>query len=126
MSRNASAADRRARLRKGRLAETLAAVVLLLKGWRVLAMRYAAGGGEIDVVAFKGDVVAFVEVKARRDRDAALLAVDGVKQERFCRAVRHWLVRNPWAGAKTLRADAVLVMPWRLPVHVPDAFTLRL
>ncbi len=114
------------RLRKGRLAETLAAAVLLFKGWRVLAMRYAAAGGEIDVVALRGEVIAFVEVKARRDRDAALLAVDGTKQERFSRAVRHWLTRNPWAGSKVLRADAVLVMPWRLPVHVPDAFTLRL
>jgi putative endonuclease len=114
------------RLRKGRIAEGLAAVLLFLKGWRVIAMRYAAGGGEIDLVALRGEVVAFVEVKARRDRDSALLAVDGVKQERFTRAVRHWLVRNPWAGSKVLRADAVLVMPWQLPVHVPDAFTLRL
>ena len=126
MSRRASAADRRTRLRKGRIAEAAAAVVLFVKGWRVLAFRYAGGGGEIDLVALRGDVVAFVEVKARRDRDAALLAVDGVKQERFARAVRHWLVRNPWAGTKVLRADAMLVMPWRLPVHVPDAFTLRL
>jgi putative endonuclease len=120
------AAERRERLGRGLFAENLAAVFLMLKGWRILARRHAGFGGEIDIVAVRRGVVAFVEVKARRDRETALLAIDGVKQARFSRAAKHWLARNPWAATFTLRADAVLVAPWRPPSHVPDAFTLGL
>lgn len=120
------AAVRRARLRSGHVAEAFAAALLIVKGWRILARRHSGFGGEIDIVAMRGRVIAFVEVKARADRDTALLSIDGVKQARFSRAVKHWLTRNPWAADFTLRGDAVLVAPWRPPSHVPDAFTLRL
>ena len=120
------AAERRARLGRGAFAEGLAAAFLMLKGWRILARRHAGFGGEIDIVAMRHGVIVFVEVKARRDRDTALLAIDAVKRARFARAAKHWLTRNPWAATFTLRADAVLVVPWRPPSHVPDAFTLAL
>ena len=60
---------------RGLRAETLALIVLMLKGYRPLARRYAAAGGEIDLIVARGDTIAFVEVKARaaldqRDRRA--------------------------------------------------------
>jgi putative endonuclease len=125
VSRRPTAVSRRAAYRRGRLAELVAAALLLAKGYRVLARRYAANGGELDLVVSRGRVVAFVEVKSRRDLDAAREAIGAQKQLRFGRAVRHWLARNGWAADRTLRCDAVFVAPRCWPRHLPDAFTLR-
>jgi putative endonuclease len=118
------AEERRQRLRLGHWAEWYAALALLLKGYRILALRYRGNGGEIDIIALRRNVVAFVEVKARRDWESALLAITATKTRRFARAVDHWRSRNPWSVDHTLRCDAVLVVPWRWPRHVADAFTL--
>jgi putative endonuclease len=116
---------RRRALRKGRWAETAAAALLILGGYRILARNYAMQGGEIDMVVLRGDTVAFVEVKARDDAEAGLWSIGPEKQRRIRRAAAHWVSRNPWASTRTLRGDAVVVVPFRLPRHVPDAFSLE-
>lgn len=110
----------------GLRAETLAAVVLTLKGYRIVARRFQASGGEIDLIAFRGDAVAFVEVKARPTLDEALSAIEWQKRQRISRAARAWLSRNPWAMGRVLRGDAVYVAPWRWPMHVVAAMELDL
>jgi putative endonuclease len=117
-------APRRIALRRGHAAEAFAATWMRLKGYRILARRYAGGGGEIDLVASRGDVIAFVEVKRRDEFGTALDSIGPQKRRRFARAARHWLARNGWAASRTLRCDAVLVVPFALPRHLPDAFTL--
>lgn len=57
--------DRRHAAGFGRRAEWLAALLLSLKGYRILARNYVVRGGEIDLVARRGSTVIFVEVKAR-------------------------------------------------------------
>lgn len=122
-----SALDRRNRThRRGLRAETLALLLLLAKGYRPLARRFSASGGEVDLIVARGDTVVFVEVKARASLDDAREAIGGVKRERFSRAVRAWLSRNPWAMSKTLRADAVFIAPRRWPRHLPAAFEIRM
>lgn len=116
--------DRRAAYRRGHLAEQVAAVFLIAKGFTILARRYAAHGGEIDLVARRRDLLLFVEVKARAERDVAAQAITGRKRQRFARAARHYLAHHPWSRSMVVRCDAVFVAPWRLPQHVPDAFTL--
>ena len=101
----------------GILAERVAVVILRLKGYRVLARRYQVRGGEIDIVARRGDTVAFVEVKVRPSLDEARTAIDFVKRRRISRAARSWLASNPWAAPLTWRGDAVYVAPWRWPCH---------
>ena len=91
-----------------------------------MACSYAAQGGEIDLVARRGGLVIFVEVKARATRDLALLAIDGPKQRRISAAARHWLMRHPAHQLCTFRGDAVLMVPWRLPERVEGAFELDL
>ena len=115
---------RRRALRYGFHAETLAALWLMAKGYRVLARRYSVKGGEIDLVVVRGDTVAFVEVKARADYEAAAHALVEGKLDRIRRAARAWVSRNGWAARCTLRGDAVLIAPWRLPRHAPGAYTL--
>ena len=109
---------RRATYLRGHRAERVAFLILVLKGYRLLARRYSASGGEIDLIVKRGDTIAFVEVKARDVMDSALTAIGAQKRERFSRAARAWISRNPWTAGKTFRADAVFVAPGRWPRHL--------
>lgn len=112
--------------RTGHAAEWLAAAFLMAKGYRILARRYGGKGGEIDLIARRGQTVIFVEVKARADLDAAAMSVSAQKAQLVSRKVSQWLARNPWAMGHNLRADAVFIAPWRLPRHVTQVFELQL
>ncbi|SRR5579883_186688 len=111
--------------RWGLRAEWLAAAFLAMKGYRILARKFVVAGGEIDLVAARGGVIAFIEVKARPSFDEALIAIDAAKRRRIGRAARVWLMRNPSAVRTTLRGDAVLIAPRRWPRHVQAAFDLE-
>jgi len=117
---------RRATFLRGQYAEWIALLFLAAKGYRPLARRYAAAGGEVDLIVRRGDTIAFVEVKARGLMDDALSAITAGKRRRFSRAVRAWLSRNPWAATKTWRADAVFIAPKRWPKHVTAAFEIEI
>ena len=115
---------RRVTFLRGHRAEWIALLFLICKGYRTLARRYAAAGGEIDLIVARGDTIAFIEVKARGLMDDALTAITPMKRRRFSRAARAWLSRNAWASAKTWRADAVFVARRRWPRHLVAAFEM--
>ncbi len=117
---------RRATYLRGHWAEHVALALLVLKGYRLLARRYSASGGEIDLIVKRGDTIVFVEVKARDIMDNALIAIGAQKRERFSRAARAWISRNRWAADKTFRADAVFVARGRWPRHLPAAFEMEM
>ncbi len=110
----------------GLKAESIAALILRLKGYTILARRFVVNGGEIDLIARRGGSIAFVEVKARADLEVAAIAISAAKRRRIARAARVWLTRNPWAAGLTLRGDAIFVAPRRLPRHAPDAYRLEI
>jgi putative endonuclease len=118
------AAPRAGRERAGRRAERLAAWWLRLKGFRVLATRWRSPVGEVDLIARRGDLVVFVEVKRRATPDAAASSVTPAQRERVARAAEHFLARHREHAGAELRFDAVLVAPWSPPRHVPDAWRL--
>ncbi len=121
------AAQRRRRLaeRRGHRAEAYAAFRLRLLGWRILARRARTPLGEIDIVARRRGVLAFVEVKARADWDAALGAVTPHQRGRIGQAAEHWLgmalARRPDLAHHEHRFDAVLIVGWRMR-HMADAW----
>lgn len=94
----------------------------MLKGYRILAMRYKTKGGEIDLIIRKGDLVVFVEVKARREEGFAIDAVGYETQRRIRSASDQWLSRRRDAHRLTLRYDVVAVLPGHFPKHFQDAF----
>lgn len=108
--------------RRGHLSEYLAALYLACKGYRILAIRYRTPLGEIDVVARKGDLAVFVEVKARRDALAAVDAVSFAAQRRIRAASDLWLARQPGHARLSQRYDIVAILPGRWPRHFADAF----
>lgn len=113
---------RRRAERRGHWSEYLAAAYLLLKGYRILALRYKTKSGEIDIIVRKRDLVAFVEVKARRAEGLAIDAVGYETQKRIRAASGQWLSRRRDAHLLTLRYDVVAVLPGRFPKHFQDAF----
>ncbi|MGJ0392343.1 MAG: YraN family protein [Methylocystis sp.] len=115
---------RRAAYFYGLQAETIAALWLGARFYAILDRNYRVKGGEIDIIAKRGRVIAFVEVKARGDLEDAVIAITPQKQRRFSRAANRWLATHPWAMTSTLRADAVLIAPGRLPWHLENAFEL--
>jgi putative endonuclease len=109
--------------RAGLRAETLAALWLTLKGYRLLARRLKTPVGEIDLIARRRGRIAFVEVKRRADLGEAVDAVTPYQQQRVRRAAEWWLARRPADPEATYGFDVVLFAPWRLPVHLVDAFS---
>lgn len=108
--------------RKGRRAEVLAALALMLKGYRIVTLRYRTPVGEIDIVARKRDLIAFVEVKARRDLASGVDAVSYPAQRRIAAAGELFISRQKDGPDLSWRHDVVVVSPWKWPMHLEDAF----
>ena len=120
------AARRQRAERRGRVAEGFAVLALRLSGWRVLARRHRAHGGEVDIVARRGRLVAMVEVKARRTLRESADAVSPTAWRRIERAGDDWLARRPDATTLSVRYDLVAVptpiRPWRWPRRIEGAW----
>lgn len=120
--RNTTASPERVgRYRRGHLSEWMAAAMLLAKGYRILARRFRTPVGEIDLVAVRGRRIAFVEVKRRATRDDAEAAVTRRQASRIARAAEYWVGRHPAFREHEQGLDVILVVPRRLPMHLPDA-----
>ena len=101
--------------RSGLFAETLAALLLRLKGHRVVARRYETPVGEIDLVALKGKRLAFIEVKRRKTAEDAAWTVPAKQRRRIVRAAQYWLAGHPDFAGHDIAFDVVLAAPWRWP-----------
>jgi putative endonuclease len=111
--------------RKGHLGEWFAALALTCKGYRIVARRYRTPLGEIDLIARRGDVVAIVEVKARRTLAEAMEAVAYRSQQRIDGAASLWLSRQKDYAKLSLRYDLVAILPRRWPIHLENYFAGR-
>ncbi|MEX2631841.1 MAG: YraN family protein [Tistlia sp.] len=116
------AGRRRAAYGRGRGAERWAALWLRLKGYRILARGFRVAQGEIDLIARRGRLVIFVEVKRRDAPAAAAEAIGGRQRRRIERAAEAFLQRHPGLAGCRLRFDAVLLSRRRLPRHLADAW----
>ena len=106
----------------GLSAESRAAAYLVAKGYRIAARRFRSPVGEVDIVARRGRVLIFVEVKARSTLDAAAESLQPRQQRRIAAAAAAWLALNPHDVESNIRFDAVLVAPGKIPRHIPAAF----
>jgi len=97
-------------------------LLLLVKGFRPIARRYKTPLGEIDLIVKRRRLIAFVEVKARASEEEALQSVGRQSERRIVEAADLWLAKHPAAMGFDLRYDMVVVTPWKLPMHLADAF----
>jgi putative endonuclease len=115
-------ATRRAAEDRGRAAEARAVLWLRLKGYRVLGRRLRTPVGEIDLMVRRGDLVCFVEVKARARLEDALSATSDTQRRRIERAASYLIANRPNLRGKDLRFDILAIAPGRRPRHVVDAW----
>jgi len=107
--------------KRGRGAETLACWYLRLKGWRILARRARVPGGEVDIVARRGKMLAFVEVKARANEEASAFSLDQYRLRRVAVAAERLAPRYMRDG-DDVRIDAMFVLPRRIPLHLTNVW----
>jgi putative endonuclease len=113
--------DRRAAETRGRDGEARAAWFLRAKGWRILAQRVRTPAGEVDLVARKGRMIAFVEVKTRRTAAELDFAIDEHRLSRVAAAAEILTPRFAPDG-EDIRVDVVLIAPRCWPRHIENAW----
>lgn len=113
---------RRRAWRKGRWAESLSAWYLRFLGYRILARGWRCSAGEIDIIARRGKALAMVEVKLRDSLAQAGDAITPHQRRRISRAAAAYLAHRPALAKLFLRFDVMAVRPWRIPVHIKDAW----
>ena len=114
---------RKAAERRGHSSETLAALWLKLKGYRILERRLKTRAGEIDLVATAPfGPVCFVEVKARGLVRGAAESVTAAQQTRIARAAHLYLASRPHLSRRGARFDIIAIAPRALPVHHRDVW----
>lgn len=114
--------ERVAAFRTGLSAESRAAMLLVAKGFRIIARRWRSPVGEIDIVARRRSLLVFVEVKARNDLDDAAESVTLRQRSRIAAAAEAWLATYPDPSVTEMRFDAILVAPGKMPRHIQGAF----
>ncbi len=119
------------RVELGRLGEEEAVQYLKARGWSILGRNVRQGRKEVDVIAFRGHVLAFVEVKCRRGRRYGhpLEAITWAKRRVIAQVARSWLQGRPLPPGTLVRFDAISVF-WseRGPtevLHLPDAWRME-
>ena len=113
--------DRRAAESAGRRGERLAGWWLRLKGWRILDRRVRTPAGEVDLVARRGALVAFVEVKARATAAELDHAIDERRLARVAAAAEFLMPRYAGPG-DDIRVDVILLAPGTRPRHIENAW----
>lgn len=111
--------------RFGIIAEYIALVCLLCKGYRPLHRRFRCPAGEIDLILMKGRDIIFVEVKARKTLAAAYEAITVHQQRRLSQAVRFWLSCNSrFLSHYSYRMDAFFFAYPVKMLHIKNIFPL--
>ena len=110
--------------RRGLFAETVAALLLRLRGRRIVAQRYRTPVGEIDLVALKGRRLTFIEVKRRKTADDAAWTLPAKQRRRIVRAAQYWLAGHPDFAGHDIAFDVMLAAPWAWPRYIENAFSV--
>ena len=120
--KRAPSTERVAAFQTGISAESRACVYLIAKGYRILPRRFKTPYGEIDIVARRRGLLAFVEVKARATLDDAAYSVTPQQQARIVNAAQVWLAAHDEHANFDMRFDVILIAPKSLPRHLMAAF----
>lgn len=105
---------------KGYLGELLACIVLICKGFSIVARRYKTKYGEIDIIARKRDLLVFVEVKARKNDEKCFIAITPRQMKRIQNASQIFISRHSQYARFFTRYDVILVANWSFPLHIEN------
>lgn len=106
--------------RRGRMAEQAAAIMLRVKGYRILATRVKTPVGEVDLIARRGTVLCFIEVKQRKTTQLAQTSVPQKNWARIASAAANWASKHGEHSQLDWRYDLIAVSPQYWPTHFKD------
>lgn len=92
-----------------------------LKGWSILDRRVRTPAGEVDLVARRGNLIAFVEVKTRARAGELDFAIDERRLARVAAAAEMLMPRYAGPG-DDIRIDVILLAPGTRPRHIENAW----
>ena len=113
--------DRRIAEASGRRGERLAGWGPRLKGWSILDRRVRTPAGEVDIVARRGNLIAFVEVKTRATAAELDFAIDERRLSRVAAAAEYLMPKYAGPG-DDIRVDVILLAPGTRPRHIENAW----
>lgn len=108
--------------RAGRWGEWIAALALQLKGYVIVAARAKNRRGEVDLIARRGQILAFIEVKTRKKLTDPATILTSKQMTRIISGATGWATTRPWTQHYQWRYDFILITPWRWPLHLRDAW----
>ena len=117
---SAKVGERQRRNRSGAWGETIAAALLIAKGYRILERRFSCPAGEIDIIAVRRRRLAIIEVKKRATLEAAHASITPHQRQRIGEAADWWLSRHARYHTYDICFDLIFVLPRRWPVHLED------
>lgn len=103
---------------RGRRGEAIAERHLRRRGWTILARRWRAAGGELDLVAARAQTVIFCEVKTRSSERALVEPLTRAQRARIARAAAAFVALHPGIAERRLRLDLITVQPSRYRAKV--------
>ncbi|NTV52425.1 MAG: YraN family protein [Candidatus Firestonebacteria bacterium] len=111
---------------KGKVAEDQAVFYLQKQGYKIVERNFSVRGGEIDIIAWEGKTLCFVEVKSRGSADYGYPAeaVNRRKQQRLICAAQLYLLRHFKAGPPACRFDVISLCAEHPPHLICNAFSL--
>jgi|YNPMSStandDraft_2_1061718.scaffolds.fasta_scaffold05130_3 putative endonuclease len=121
--------NRQANTSLGAFGENLAAEFLTNHGFEILVRNFRCGKNEIDLIAKKGTVISFVEVKTRKGKEFGhpAEAVTRTKQTELAKAAECYLRKFP-NSADLYRFDVIAITIINNQAHeilfIEDAFRI--
>ncbi len=112
--------DRRGAEKRGRIAEAFAVLWLRAKGYSILAQRFKRPSGEIDIIAKRQNVLAFIEVKQRSEIVLAQTSVTERSWQRIARTAELWAAAQPALRRLDWRFDLIAISMTSAPKHFRD------
>ena len=108
--------------RRGRAAEWLSRLYLRAHGRRILAANFKTPVGEIDIIAKRGNLIVFVEVKRRADIHQAAWSISSKQKQRIQRAAQYFLMQRPMLQTCDIRFDVALISHGLRLKYIADAW----
>ncbi len=105
---------------KGYFGEFVATILLWCKGYRILKHRYELRGGEIDIIAKRGNKISFIEVKTRKSEEKCQIAITPQQLYRIRNASQFFLKNHPKYLNCDFSYDVILVADWSFPQHIEN------
>ena len=111
----------------GNEGELRAATYLESKGFKIIERNWRTNRGEIDIIAFKNDVLVFVEVKTLPNGTLDMIQreLNYQKRERILKTSKRFLLKHREYNNSYVRFDVIVIdMPGLEPVyHIENAFS---